>query len=172
MTNYRRLKIGGGSYFFTLVTYQRQPWLCDEIARNHLRSAILYVQQKYPFTMDAIVLLPEHLHCIWTLPDGDQDYSIRWSLIKRYVTKQCRDDIQPTTTISKSRWQRREGTFWQRRFWEHWIRDEADFQRCCDYIHMNPVNHKLCDRPQDWPYSSIHRLTAAGLYPTNWKNPT
>jgi putative transposase len=156
MTNYRRLKIAGGSYFFTVVTYQRRPWLCDEVARQQLRSAILHVRQQHPFTIDEMVLLPDHLHCIWTLPEGDRDYSIRWSLIKRYVTQKCKESIEPQASISQSRWNRREGTLWQRRFWEYWIRDEADFQRCRNYIHNNPVRHNLCDRPQDWPHSSIH----------------
>ncbi len=168
MTNYRRLTIGGGCYFFTLVTHQRQHWLCDEPARVNLRSAMRHVQTNYPFTIDAMVLLPDHLHCIWTLPDGDKDYGMRWGLIKRYVTKRCRGLVNTGATISESRWQRREGNLWQRRFWERRIRGEADFQGYCDYIHMNPVNHKLCDRPQNWPSSSIHQLIAQGKYPDNW----
>jgi putative transposase len=165
MTNYRRLKVRGGSYFFTLVTYQRQSWLCDSVARQSLRSSMLHVRQKYPFQIDAMVLLPNHLHCIWTLPEGDADYGIRWSLIKRHVTQYCRNYVDLSDTRSRSRGYRNEGNFWQRRFWEHWIRDAADFQRCCDYIHMNPVRHGFCDRPEDWPYSSIHRFTAQDQHP-------
>ncbi len=115
-----------------------------------------------------MVLLPNHLHCVWTLPEGDSDYGIRWSLIKRYVTKRCRGRVNAMAMVSESRWKRREGNLWQRRFWEHHIRDEADYQRICDYIHINPVKHGLCQHPQDWPYSSIHRFIQQGIYPNNW----
>jgi putative transposase len=158
MSNYRRVKIAGGQYFFTLVTYQRQDWLCEPVAREALRSAILHVRQKYPFTIDAIVLLPDHLHCIWTLPNGDGNYSMRWSLIKRYVTQYYGGRINSSATIGESRWNRREGNLWQRRFWENQVKNDADYQYCCDYIHNNPVKHGLCAKPQDWPYSSIHRF--------------
>jgi putative transposase len=166
MVNYRRALIAGGTYFFTQVTHQRQPWLCTDVARPLLRAAFLKVQQTYPFVVDAMVLLPDHLHCIWTLPPDDSDYATRWRLIKTYVTKQGL--IKPQATWSESRQKRREGTLWQRRFWEHWIRDEVDFARHCDYIHYNPVHHGLCDRSADWQYSSFHRYVAKGFYPVDW----
>ncbi|WP_369792537.1 transposase [Gloeocapsa sp. PCC 7428] len=114
MTNYRRALIAGGTYFFTQVTHQRQPWLCTDIARPLLRAAFLKVQQKYPFTVDAIVLLPDHIHCIWTLPPDDCDYATRWRLIKTYVTKQ--GNIKPQASRSESCQKRQEGILWQRRF--------------------------------------------------------
>ena len=94
MTNYRRVKIEGGTYFFTQVTHERQPWLCTEIARSLLRSAFIKVRKKYPFAIDAIVLLPDHVHCIWTLPPHDSDYATRWRLIKTEVTKQGKSKLQ------------------------------------------------------------------------------
>lgn len=168
MTNYRRVKINGGTYFFTQVTYQRQPWLCTDAARSLLRSAFLKVRDKYPFTVDAIALLPDHLHCIWTLPEGDRDYATRWRLIKSYVTKHGATQINAQAPATASRQKRQEGNLWQRRFWEHWIRDEADFAQHCDYIHYNPVRHGWCDRPIDWQYSSFHRFVTDGIYPMDW----
>ena len=132
MPNYRRLTIAGGTYFFTQVTHQRQSWLCTDLARATLRSAITQARQTYPFTIEALVLLPNHLHCIWTLPEGDSDYATRWRLIKTYVTKQAASQLIQTKIVSASRQKRREGVLWQRRFWEHLIRDETDFSHHCD----------------------------------------
>jgi putative transposase len=164
MPNYRRNYINGGTYFITQVTYQRQPWLCSDIGRMALREAIQHVRQKYPFQIDAIVLLPDHFHTIWTLPENDRDFSVRMRLIKRYVTKYYSDKLAIDVNISPSRMSRKEGNLWQRRFWEHLIRDERDFANHCDYIHHNPVKHGLCDRPQAWEFSSIHRFTRSGIY--------
>jgi putative transposase len=166
MPNYRRATIAGGTYFFTQVTHQRQPWLCSDVGRSLLRAAFLKVQQKYPFTIDAIVLLPDHVHCIWTLPPEDSDYATRWRLIKTYVTKQ--GNVASQAKRSESRQKRKEGNLWQRRFWEHCIQDEKDFAQHCDYIHYNPVRHGLCDRAGDWQYSSFHRYVAQGVYPVDW----
>ncbi|MEM7580022.1 MAG: transposase, partial [Cyanobacteria bacterium P01_A01_bin.80] len=124
MPEYRRLRIDGGTYFFTLVTYSRHPWLCNEIAQSTLRKAIESVRLKYPFKIDAFVLLPEHLHCIWTLPDGDDNFSIRWRWIKTFVTKHCEDKLALKYPMSESGKKRQESNLWQRRFWEHLIRDE------------------------------------------------
>jgi putative transposase len=168
MTHYRRLIVAGGTYFFTQVTHQRQPWLCTEIARTTLRAAITHIRQNYPFTIDAFVLLPNHLHCIWTLPAGDSDYATRWRLIKGYVTKQAASELNLDAKRSQSRQKRREGNLWQRRFWEHGIRNERDFIRHCDYIHHNPVRHGLCRKPGEWKYSSLHRFVAQGIYPPDW----
>ncbi|NEP56613.1 MAG: transposase [Symploca sp. SIO2G7] len=168
MPNYRRAKFPGGTYFLTQVTHERQPWLISAIGREALRTAIVQVRQKYPFTIDAFVLLPEHFHCLWTLPEGDNDFSTRLRLIKTVVTKKFGQQLSIKAQLSVSRQKRKEGNLWQRRFWEHLIRDEEDFIKHCDYIHYNPVKHKLCLTPQDWQFSSIHRLTAQGIYPPNW----
>ncbi len=168
MPNYRRSVVPGSTYFFTQVTYKRQPWLCTELARTTLRIALNRVRQSYPFVIDAFVLLPDHLHCIWTLPDGDASYATRWHLIKRFVTQQISKQIALDVPLSASRQKRQEGNLWQRRFWEHLIRDEDDFAQHCDYIHYNPVKHGLCEQATDWQFSSIHRFIQQGIYPHNW----
>ena len=151
MPDYRRNRVPGGTYFFTLVTARRQPVLCHREVRAALRGAIERVRADRPFCIEAWVLLPDHLHCIWTLPDGDSDYSGRWRLIKLCM---CRALAQPR--------------FWQRRFWEHTVRDGADLKAHLDYIHYNPVRHGLCASPGAWPYSTFHRFVRAGMYPAGW----
>jgi putative transposase len=168
MSNYRRPYVSGGTYFITQVTYQREPWLCSDVGRTALREAIATVRQKHPFSMDAFVLLSDHFHCILTLPPEDGDFSVRLRLIKSYVTKQYGRALQIDREVSLSRQKRGERNLWQRRFWEHLIRDEQDFTMHCDYIHLNPVNHGLCKTPQDWQFSSVHRFIAEGIYPPNW----
>ncbi|MBW4649097.1 MAG: transposase [Kastovskya adunca ATA6-11-RM4] len=168
MPNYRRLAVAGGTYFFTQVTYQRRTWLCNDIARATLRDAINTVRQTYPFSIDAFVLLPDHLHCIWTLPEGDSDYTTRWRLIKTLVTKRCATELALNAKVTDSRSKRKEGNLWQRRFWEHLIRDEVDYARHCHYIHYNPVKHGLCQTPIQWRFSSVHRFVAQGIYPEDW----
>ena len=168
MSQYRRANTPGGSYFFTLVSYRRQAILCDEPIRIALREAIKTVQSSRPFTVDAWVLLPDHLHCLWTLPPDDADFSGRWSLIKRRVSLSCAELYKRDDWISTSKLKHRESTIWQRRFWEHQIRDQADYNRHVDYIHYNPVKHGLCNSPADWPYSTLHRYIKAGKYPSNW----
>jgi putative transposase len=167
MPNYRRAKTGGATYFFTVVTYQRQPLLCIDERRTALKEVVSEIARRHPFTVDAWVLLPDHLHCIWTLPEGDSDYSTRWALIKKDFTK----NIGKTASShlpNQSRKQHREGTVWQRRFWEHQIRDDIDYKNHMDYIHFNPVKHKLAESPKDWPHSTFHRLVAQGLYEADW----
>lgn len=159
MPNYRRIHCAGSSYFFTHVTYQRYPWLCTDLGRQGLREAIITVRRKYPFTIDAFVLLPDHLHCIWTLPEADSDYAKRWRLIKLMVTKACGQKLALPSQKTPSGLRRREGNLWQRRYWEHRLRDERDFINHCNYIHHNPVKHGLVSAPTDWPYSTIHRTT-------------
>lgn len=127
MPNYRTANVPGGIYFITQVTHHRQSWLCSDIARHALRTAILHVRQKYPFTIDAFVLLPDHFHGLWTLPEGDSDLSTRLRLIKTFVTKRYGSQLGIDANISQSRHKRKERNLWQRRFWEHLIRDEADF---------------------------------------------
>ena len=245
MPNYRRADIPGATYFFTLVSYRRQKILCNNNIRIALRDAIVNTRTKLPFTIDAWVLMPDHLHVIWTLPENDRAYSVRWSMIKRLVTQRvagCGDgahgdfgahdapygvsrqgDIgahgapydghgrsneesaldcrvrhahhhhnhpnQPHgapydgvvdvgcavrtdrfhgAAVSASRLKRREGNIWQRRFWEHRVRDQADLNRCMDYLHWNPVKHGYVERVHDWPYSTFHRFVREGLYTENW----
>lgn len=168
MSNYRRPYINGGTYFITQVTYQRHPWLCSQIGRMALREAIQHVRKKHPFEIDAIVLLPDHFHTIWTLPEDDSNFSLRMRLIKRFVTKYYGEKLGIDLEVSRSRSARKESNLWQRRFWEHLIRDETDFANHCDYIHSNPVRHGLCDRPQLWEFSSIHRFMKLGVYSVDW----
>jgi putative transposase len=168
MPNYRRTKHPGGTYFLTQVTHHRQPWLISDIARLALRTAITHVRQNYPFTINAFVLLPNHFHCLWTLPEGDGDLSTRLRLIKTFVTKRYGNQLEIYADISPSRQKRQERNLWQRRFWEHLIRDDRDFANHCDYIHYNPVRHQLCQSPQEWQFSTIHRFITQGVYPPNW----
>jgi putative transposase len=121
-----------------------------------------------PFVIEGWVLLPDHLHCIWTLPEGDADFSTRWSLIKRSVSHFAAEMALDPVLRKASARKRRESTIWQRRFWEHLIRDEADMERHLDYIHFNPVRHGYVARAADWPYSTIHRYVREGVYPVDW----
>ena len=166
MTRYRRS--AGSTFFFTLVTYRRRPILCADIMRNALRDAIAEVRAVRPFSVDAWVLLPDHMHCIWTLPDDDSDYSMRWARIKRSVSRGCRDVLHDPRQLSDSKRKHRESTIWQRRYWEHRIRDEIDFERHVDYIHFNPVRHGHVGRVSEWPYSTFHRYVCNGIYSRDW----
>lgn len=166
MSQYHRLLSTGATYFFTLVTYHRRPVLTDEPVRAALRRSFHLVRRRCPFTVDAFVLLPDHLHCIWTLPDGDADYTSRWICVKRLTSQQLREMLSPPESASAG--MRRELGLWQRRFWEHRIRDERDFERHADYIHWNPVRHGHVRAVIEWPYSSFHRYVESGIYPPNW----
>ncbi len=157
MANYRRARLDGGIYFFTLVTYRRQNILTDPQSRRILRAVIEDVRQRHPFVIDAWVLLPDHLHSVWTLPQGDNDFSRRWGLIKAGFSKRIKRRFHREDWMSSSRRKHREATVWQRRFWEHCMRDEADFRRHIDYVHWNPVKHGLVKNVQDWPHSTLHR---------------
>ena len=167
MPNYRRAAVPGGSYFFTVVTAGRQPILCDDPVRSALRAAIAEVRARWPFSIDAWVLMPDHLHCIWTLPPGDRNYSRRWSAIKRLTYQKCVTGHDCAAATS-SRHKRNEGRLWQRRFWEHCIRDQRDLERCRDYLHWNPVKHGYVSHVADWPYSTFHRCVNDGVYPVDW----
>jgi len=168
MSRYRRAKAGGSSYFFTVVAYQRQPILCEDAIRNALHAAIAKVRATRPFEIDAWVLMPDHLHCVWTLPEGDADFSARWMKIKRSVSLACGENYRRADLLSASKQKHRESTIWQRRFWEHQIRDEDDFVRHVDYIHFNPVKHGHVQQVADWPYSTFHRYVRDGLYAQDW----
>ncbi|MGZ5056128.1 MAG: REP-associated tyrosine transposase [Methylobacter sp.] len=168
MSHYRRADIPGATYFFTVVTYRRRPILCDDPVRVALREAVKTVQSHHPFTIDAWVLLPDHLHTIWTLPPGDANYAMRWSSIKRRVSLACAELYHRTDWMTASKRKHRESTFWQRRYWEHCINSESDYVRHRDYIAINPVKHGLVYRAKDWPYSTFHRDVAKGIYPLDW----
>jgi len=168
MPQYRRLRLPGGTYFFTVVTYHRQPFLTDSRSQNILADVIREVQLAYPFTMDAWVYLPEHCHCIWTLPTGDYDYSKRWGLIKAGFSRQAKPFLEKEGFCPEARSRNREMDIWQKRFWEHVIRDEADLQNHLNCIHYNPVKHGLVERVQDWPHSSFHQFVGLGMYDVYW----
>jgi putative transposase len=167
MTRYRRTP-AGSTFFFTVVTYRRRPILCDDAVRAALRQAMHAVRVARPFAIDALVLLPDHLHAIWTLPDGDSDYSTRWSQIKALVSLACQDHHDGTPLLSVSARRRREAGIWQRRFWEHRIRDEVDLERHVDYIHYNPVRHGYAAHAGEWPHSTFGRYVIAGVYGPDW----
>jgi putative transposase len=122
------------------------------------------VASDHPFSLDAVVILPEHLHCVWTLPTGDPDFATRWRLIKTEFSKK----IAAIDRRSNSRVSKGERGIWQRRYWEHTIRDERDFARRCDYIHFNPVKHGHAARAADWPFSSFKKFVRSGMYPMDW----
>ncbi|MBC7946197.1 MAG: transposase, partial [Burkholderiales bacterium] len=148
MTAYRRNLIAGGAYFFTV---NLACALVEEI--ELLRAAFRHVRQHHPFSIDAVVVLPDHLHAIWSLPPADADYSLRWRLIKAFFSRGLpRDERRSASRRSKA-----ERGIWQRRYWEHTVRDDIDFARHADYIHFNPVKHGHANRVQDWPHSSFHR---------------
>lgn len=168
MPEYRRAKIAGGSFFFTVVTFNRLPILTGETARSILHSAWMDVRHRFPFQTDAVVLLPNHIHCIWTLPEDDANFSVRWKEIKRLFTKGYLDQIGPGAARNASHLKQGEAAVWQRRFWEHTLRDVDDLNRHLDYIHYNPVKHGLVNKAGDWPWSSFHRYVRMGLYDPGW----
>lgn len=163
---YRRLFIAGGTYFFTLVTYQRRPIFSKQEAIELLRDAFQYIMARWPFTIVASVVLPDHMHFIWTLPPESSDYSTRWKMIKSYFTKNWRPKGVVSESISRQR--KGEADIWQRRFWEHLIRDEGDLKRHIEYIHYNPVKHGLVDSPAKWEYSSFMKYVRDGIYDVSW----
>jgi len=163
MANYRRNFIPGASYFFTVNLADRRLRLLTEHVGS-LRTAFREVRARHPFTIDAIVILPDHLHAIWTLPEADADFALRWRLIKSTFSRA----LPRGERISPSRMEKAERGIWQRRYWEHTLRDETDLVRHIDYIHFNPVKHGHVTRVRDWPYSSFHRMVKLGTYPADW----
>jgi putative transposase len=166
--NYRRARIDGGTYFFTVTTFRRQPFLTDADVRAALRAGIARVRTTHPFIIGAWALLPDHMHAVWTLPPNDRDFSTRWRVIKRTVTQQCRARLHRPEWMTPRRALRQQSTLWQHRFWEHTVRDELDFERHVNYIHWNPVKHGYVRQVADWPYSSFRRYVKQGLLPRNW----
>jgi putative transposase len=163
---YRRAFIPGGSFFFTLVTEQRRPLLASSEAVDVLRMAFRTVLATRPFEIDAIVVLPDHLHCVWTMPPGDADFATRWRLIKTWFTKHC--DPALRTAPNRARLSKGQQAIWQLRYWEHALRDETDVSRHIDYIHFNPVKHGHVSSAIEWPHSSFRRFVKDGAYPADW----
>jgi putative transposase len=163
MPDYRRFRVPGGSYFFTINLLDRQS---DLLVRHIdvLRESVRRTRRQRPFRIDAWVVLPEHMHCVITLPQGDDDFSTRIKAIKIRFARA----IPPAEHRSRVRAARRERGIWQRRFWEHAIRNERDYARHVDYVHFNPVKHGLVAFARDWPYSTFHRLVKLGLYSADW----
>lgn len=158
MSNYRRLYIPGGTYFFTLVTYRRQPIFAEDGRVELLRQSFREVKAKRPFDLLAAVVLSDHLHCLWRLPEGDTGFSTRWQMVKTSFSRRI-----PMET-------RKNGakTIWQPRFYEHCIRDGSDFHKHLDYIHYNPVKHGLVSSPGEWSHSSFSRFVTLGWYEVSW----
>jgi len=165
MSRFRRANTGT-TFFFTVISYRRRPILCDVLIRTALRDAIQTVRKSRPFIIDAWVLLPDHLHCIWTLPPADMDFSQRWSQIKHHVSRLCSPRYQVRGSVASQ--ERHECTIWQRRFWEHRIRSDIDMQRHMDYIHFNPVKHGYVRQAAAWPYSTFGRYVERGVYAGDW----
>jgi putative transposase len=155
--------VTGGTYFFTVNLAERNRTLLV----NHvdtLREVVRIVKAEHPFHIDAMVILPDHLHAVWTLPVGDCDYPTRWMLIKAGFSRR----IPAGERRNKSRMTKGERGIWQRRYWEHVIRDERDYARHVDYVHYNPVKHGYVARVCEWAYSTFHRYVKSGVYPENW----
>jgi len=166
MPYYRRSRTPGATYFFTVTTYHRQHLLTHPDVLTALRKALHLVRDSHPFKIDAMVVLPDHLHTIWTLPADDANYAKRWNIIKRRVSQSARDLVEQPQGASRIK--RREIGFWQRRYWEHQIRDETSFSRHVDYIYFNPVKHCYVERVGEWPHSTFHRDVRLGVYPADW----
>ena len=163
MSNYRRAQVPGGTFFFTVnLLDRRRHLLVDHV--DTLKAAFRAVRATRPFSIDAAVILPDHLHCVWTLPPGDPDFSTRWRLVKSGFARSL-----PAGEIRSARRMRPgERGVWQRRFWEHQIRDRRDFEAHVEYIHFNPVKHGHVGAAKDWPHSSFARYVAAGVYGEDW----
>jgi putative transposase len=174
MPDYRRWYVSGGTYFFTTVANHRRPVLCDTLARRCLHEAIQTVRATWPLELVAVVLLPDHLHSVWTLPQGDASYPTRWRRIKEEFTRAylARGGTESPRGISRLR--QGERGIWQRRYWEHAVRDEEDLKRCVDYVHWNPKKHGYVSTVRDWPWSSFRRYVKLGEYGADWgaENPT
>jgi putative transposase len=163
MSYYRSLKIEGGAFFFTVALADRGSELLVRHVER-LRRAYVEVEKRCPFETVAICILPDHIHALWRLPEGDADYASRWSLFKTGFSR----GLPAAKARSASKIAKREKGIWQRRYWEHAIRDDLDFERHVNYIHFNPVKHGLVTRVADWPFSGFHRYVAQGILPPDW----
>ena len=164
MANWRRAWWPGGTWFFTVNLLERRNnrLLVEQI--DLLRHSVAKVQQGHPFAIHAWVVLPDHLHCILSLPEGDTDFPLRWRLIKSHFSRA----LPVNERRSQTRLRHGERGIWQRHYWEHLIRDEQDYRRHMDYVHINPLKHGHVTRVADWPYSTFHRYVASGIYPPDW----
>ncbi|MFT5589854.1 MAG: putative transposase [Bradyrhizobium sp.] len=162
MSHYRRSLQPGESYFFTVITYQHRSILCDKPICHVLKKVIAKVRANRPSNIDAWILLPDYMHCIWTLPQDDADFPACWRRIKSHVSKACREQCHRQDPLPPSKKKHREATAWQRRFLEHRTRNENDFAGYLDYIHHNPVKHGLMNNAVAWPYPGIHRDLKTG----------
>jgi putative transposase len=168
MPEYRRAYVPGGTFFLTLVTYQRIPLFSESENICRLRLAIAKTRTERPFKITGAVILPDHIHFLWTLPSDDTNYSYRVSRFKILFTRMIRGKPSLPQNVSASRRKHRESNVWQRRFWEHVIRDESDMEKHLDYIHYNPVKHGLVCCPHLWEYSSFSRWVKTGRYRDDW----
>ncbi len=168
MPDFRRWFVPGGTYFFTLVSAKRAPTFAQDCARRLVGNMMREERAIAPFTTVAIVLLPDHLHAMWTLPPGDDDYPGRWQAIKAKFTSAWLASGGSEQDIAEGYERQRRRGVWQPRFMEHTIRDERDLHNHADYIHYNPVKHGHARRPRDWPWSSLHRYVESGDYPADW----
>jgi putative transposase len=168
MPNYRRVYLPGGIYFLTLVTYCRRPLFKDPTNVELLRAATAQIKAKKPFEILAAVVLPDHIHFVWQLPRNDSNYSQRISRLKVLFTRAFKANHPLSNQVSASRLKHRESDVWQRRFWEHTIKDETDLQQHLDYVHYNPVKHGLVSCPHLWEYSSFSKWVSQGKYAQNW----
>ena len=164
---YRRTRVCGATYFFTLVTHERTRLFSDTRVVDAWYEATAKIRATRPFTTDAEVILPDHIHTMWELPDGDDDYPTRIRLVKSAFTRAMRR-VADHPVLSASRKRKGEREVWQRRYWEHLIRDEADFEAHLDYIHSNPVKHGLVAKPIDWPHSTFRHWVEKGRYDPWW----
>jgi len=169
MPEYRRIKQPGGTIFFTVVTFGRRPILTSPESRSILRKAWQNVQVKHPFQTLAVCLLPDHLHTIWQLPEGDTNTAVRWNEIKRHFSHEYLKVVGEGNNVrNESRIKRREAAIWQRRYWAHVLFDQEDLNNHFDYIHINPQKHGLVKQVMDWPWSSFHRYVQMGVYSQDW----
>jgi len=168
MPEYLRNFVPGGTFFFTLVVHGRRKILVEPPGIDCLREAFRIVKNKHPFEIDAIIILPDHLHAMWTLAEGDDNYPMRWRLIKSEFTRRFLAAGGKEGSRNASRRKRNERGVWQRRFWEHTIEDDDDFERHFDYIHYYAVKHGLVQCPKDWPHSSFHAMVKKGIYDEDW----
>lgn len=162
--DYRRAWHKGGTYFFTVNCLQRKNNNCLVRHIDLLKEVISKVKKSHPFKIHAWVVLPEHMHCMIELPEGDADFANRLMLIKMLFSR----GIPKNERLTKTRIERRERGIWQRRYWEHLIKDEKDYQAHMDYVHINPVRHGLVKQVKDWPYSTFHKLIEYGIYSQDW----
>jgi putative transposase len=168
---YRRTRIAGASYFFTVVTFRRQRLFADVGPVRLFEGALQSVCDAHPFVLEAQVILPDHVHALWTLPEGDEDFSTRWRLIKSAFSRAYAKAYSAPVS-GPSRRAKGEQAIWQRRYWEHLIRDERDFGAHLDYIHFNPVRHGLATAPVEWPHSTFRQWLARGVYDAAWGSAT